>query len=196
MTQQGSWWLHTPCSWVRGFLAPAEGFQISDHYSTRGFKSTLTIFTNDSSMCGFMWVSILPAALSCTPCHSTAPFLPLHSPCSGLQHLQSRSPFFKSFPVWIWWMVSFFKLIPSAFYHARLLRSSFYWWGLVSSCIIGLINFLSWICPDSEWEVEAAEHKPCFSRSSVVFKMRPGSVAWVCRPKLALLYSLGATLQM
>lgn len=29
----------SPCSWVRSFLVPARGFQISDYYPTPGFKS-------------------------------------------------------------------------------------------------------------------------------------------------------------
>lgn len=114
-----------------GFLSPAEGFQISDQWQQ------------------YVWVCVGVYPPGCPTMHDTptnnraislAPFLPLHSPCLGLQRLQSCSQFFKSFPVWIWLMVS-----SSSGPHLLSIMEGFfgvslYWWSFVSSCIIGLIK--------------------------------------------------------
>lgn len=206
IAQQGSQWVRTLCSWVRGFLALAEDFQISDHHPTPGFKPTLSTPTNDSSMCGFMWVSVYPPG--CPTMHVTptnnpaiflAPFLPLQSPCLGLQYLQSCSRFFISFPVLIWLMNSFFKLIPSAFYLGRILWSFtwlmelcfqlYYWFNRTL-----ILNLLGFIMGGGSGRAHSRVSFSCFC--SIVFKIRSGSIACVRLPNLALRYLLRATLQM
>lgn len=149
-------------------------------------------------------LSILLVALPCmwptnNPAISLAPFLPLQSPCLGLQYLQSCSRFFISFPVLIWLMNSFFKLIPSAFYLGRILWSFtwlmefcfqlYYWFNRTL-----ILNLLGFIMGGGSGRAHSRASFSCFC--SIVFKIHSGSIACVRLPNLALCYSLWATLQM